>query len=132
MRRRRSSLSRLACAAALAGALGALALGACKQEQAAATYTVRGELKSLPEEGQAELYLHHEAIPEFMNRKGEKSGMMSMSMPFGVAPAVSLDGLAPGDRVEVTFEVHWERNPPSQITAIRKLPADTELELSGM
>lgn len=131
----RSSLIRLVRAAAVSAVvIGAMGLGACKQEasEPAASYTVRGQLESLPQEGQAELFLHHEAIPGFVDRKGEKVGMMSMTMPFGVAPGVSLDGLAAGDKVEVTFDVRWERNPPPQITAIRELPADTRLELSGL
>jgi Cu/Ag efflux protein CusF len=109
-------------------------LGACKQEQEApaATYTVRGVIKSLPTPGRSEvMFLHHEAVPTFVNREGKQSGMMSMSMPFGVASGVSLAGLEPGDKVELTFAVRWDRNPATQVTAIRELPADTALELSG-
>lgn len=113
----------------------ALALGACKQEPEApaAQYTVRGEIKSLPApDGDPVVYVHHEAIPTFVTREGQQRGMMSMSMPFGVTDGVSLAGLAPGDKVELTFAVHWDQNPPTRLTAIRKLPADTALELSGM
>lgn len=114
--------------------LAALAISGCKDGGAkAASYTVRGELKSLPTEGQsAGMSIHHEAIPEFVNLKGERSGMASMSMPFNVADGVKLDGLAVGDKVEFTFDVQWERNPAIQVTAIKKLPPDTALTLTGM
>jgi Cu/Ag efflux protein CusF len=132
--------SRPAFAAAVLAALvvSALALGACKQEPdaPAAQYTVRGEIKSLPQPGgDAIVYVHHEAIPTFVTREGQQRGMPSMSMPFGVPAGVSgvnLEGLAPGDKVEMTFAVHWDQNPATQITAIRELPADTQLTLSGM
>jgi Cu/Ag efflux protein CusF len=122
-------------AALVALAALALAPAACKQEPAApaAQYTVRGEIKSLPQPGgDAVLYVHHEAIPTFVTREGQQRGMMSMSMPFGVPAGVSVEGLAPGDKVEFTFAVHWDENPPTQLTAIRELPADTQLQLSGM
>jgi Cu/Ag efflux protein CusF len=127
--------SSLACAALVALAALALSASACNKgaEAPAATYTVQGELKSLPQpDGDAVLYVHHEAIPEFVNRQGQKTGMASMSMPFGVPEGVSLEGLAPGDKVELTFAVHWDQNPATQVAAIRKLPADTQLELSGL
>jgi Cu/Ag efflux protein CusF len=116
-------------------ALGALAQGACKQEPdaPAAQYTVRGEIKSLPQPGgDAVLYVHHEAIPTFVTREGQPRGMPSMSMPFGVTDGVSLEGLAAGDKVEMTFAVHWDQNPATRVTALRELPADTQLTLSGM
>lgn len=121
-------------------ALAALALApaACKQEPEApaAQYTVRGEIKSLPQPGgDPVLYVHHEAIPTFVTREGQQRGMMSMTMPFAVADGVSgvnLGDLAPGDKVEITFAVHWDQNPATRITAIRELPADTQLTLSGL
>jgi Cu/Ag efflux protein CusF len=129
--------SRPAFAAIVLAALvvSALVQAACKQEpdEPAAQYTVRGEIKSLPQPGgDAILYVHHEAIPTFVTREGQQRGMMSMSMPFGVPAGVSLEGLAPGDKVEMTFAVHWDQNPSTQITALRELPADTQLTLSGM
>lgn len=128
-----AALARLVVLAALV--LGALAQGACKQEPdaPAVTYTARGEIKSLPRpDGDAVLYVHHEAIPTFVNREGQQKGMPSMSMPFGVPDGVTLEGLALGDKVEFTFAVHWDQNPATQLTAIRELPPETPLELSGM
>ena len=128
-------------AALLLAFCGLLALSGCKGEQPpAASYTVRGELKGLPEagaraEGDARVYIHHEAIPDFVDRQGERAGMMSMTMPFGLDEAISdqeLAALSPGDAVEFTFAVHWDKNPPSRLRAIRALPAGTALELSDL
>lgn len=132
-RSRIQTLPRLAVLIALAALV--LASSACKQEPEApaAQYTVRGEIKTLPEPGGSPvLYVHHEAIPTFVTREGQQRGMMSMTMPFAVADGVSLADLAPGDKVEMTFAVHWDQNPPTRVTAIRELPADTQLTLSGL
>lgn len=111
-----------------------LGLGGCKQDEtaAAASYTVRGQIETLPAAAGQAVYVHHEAIPTFVTHDGKQAGMMSMTMGFAVAPGVSLDGLAKGDKVEFTFVVDWDANPTTQITAIRKLPAETTLELTGM
>jgi len=127
--------SKLLLAATLA-VTAPLGLGGCKQQDetaaAAATYTVRGQIETLPASGGQSLYLHHEAIPSFVTHDGKQSGMMSMTMGFAVAPGVSLEGLAKGDKVEFTFAVDWKNSPATQITAIRKLPPETTLELTGM
>lgn len=109
-------------------------LGGCKQDEAAApaTYTVRGQIETLPASGGQSLFVHHEAIPTFVTHDGKQAGMMSMTMGFAVVPGVSLEGLAKGDKVELTFAVDWDGSPATQITAIRKLPPETELVLSGM
>lgn len=105
----------------------------CKEEAAPpATYTVRGQIETLPAAGGQSVYVHHEAIPTFVTHDGKQQGMMSMTMGFALAPGVSLDGLAKGDKVDFTFTVDWNASPTTQITSIRKLPPETTLELSGM
>ena len=102
-----------------------------KKEPAAkelAAYTVRGTIKALSAD---EITIHHEAIPTFANHKGETKPMMSMSMPFGIAAGLDTKGLAPGDNVEFTFNVDFDRKPPSRVVAIEKLATDTALELTG-
>lgn len=91
-------------------------------------YQLRGLIKYIAPTG-AEVEIHHEAMPEFVDRHGEKSGMMAMVMPFGLGEGLSLDGLAVGDKVEATLTVGWNRKPVLQITKIEKLPAATELEI---
>ncbi len=122
-------------AALVAAALIVTALGVvgCKDKGPAASYSVRGQIETLNAiDGAQQAFIHHEAIPTFVNREGKQTGMMSMAMPFAVAEGVSMIDMTPGDKVEFTFEVHWDQNPPVRITSIRALPADTELELSGM
>jgi len=134
-------------------ASAALLLGACspeggsdrsKTQSAGATeanpdrYTVRGAIAQLPTDGPvAELQIHHEPIPDFRDRNGVvrefedgSTGMREMVMPFPVAEGVSLEGFDNGDKVEFDFEVTWGATP-YQVTAIRELPADTELNLGA-
>lgn len=118
----------------------ALATLACnKSEQASGDkaaakqeYTVKGQVKSIEtKDGETTLLIHHEEIPDFVDRKGNKSGMISMSMPFGVAKGVSTDGLAVDEKVEFVFSVDWERKPMLEISKLSKLPADAPLNLTG-
>lgn len=87
-------------------------------------YTVNGRIEQLPDPAVkgSMLQVHHDDIPDFVSREGKVVGMNSMTMPFPPAPGVSLEGLAVGDEVELTFEVRWDRIPFQQATAIRKRP----------
>ena len=76
-----------------------------------------------------EVEIHHEAIPDFVDYRGEKAGMMAMVMPFGLADGLDLGDIAVGDKVEFTLAVDWDRKPSGYLTRIRKLPADTTLSL---
>jgi len=93
-----------------------------------ATYSVRGEVAKLPTEGSNEIWIHHEAIPDFRNERGETVGMESMTMPFPLGAEVALGDLATGDRVAFDFEVRWKgRGRPLAVTRIERLPAGTRL-----
>lgn len=94
-------------------------------------YTVRGEVRQLPDPAQpgSGLYILHEAIPDFTNREGQAIGMEAMTMPFPVDEEVSLAGVQPGDPVEFELRVAWEGSPEIQITGLRELPAGTKLAL---
>lgn len=124
----------------IASGVGILALVSCKRSPSAAApkrpepdavYTVRGRVVMLPEAGKpmSDLQIHHEAIDTLVNPNGTV-GMPAMIMPFPVAKGVSLDGLAVGDAVEFTF-AHWTKpgHRGYEVTAIRKLPRDTVLDL---
>lgn len=91
-------------------------------------YTVRGEVVKLPVAGPARaLAVRHEAIDDFADASGAVVGMSSMVMTFDVAPAVSLDGVAVGDKIELQLAVGW--SPPAlRVDALRRLPAETALE----
>lgn len=124
----------------LAGTALSLAAGCARTDgeggkgpdgSAARVYTVRGEVRQLPDPAQpgSGLYILHEAIPDFTNREGQVVGMESMTMPFPVAEEVSLEGLQRGDPVELELRVHWEASPEVQVTELRELPAGTRLDL---
>jgi Cu/Ag efflux protein CusF len=136
------------CAPTLALATASLLLAACgggtseapapaetaTAEAAAApgadVYEVRGEVTQLPnpDNPSAQLMVQHEPIPDFKNSKGEMVGMNAMEMPFPVGEGVSLDGIAVGDKVILTFEVQFQPSTRYEVTAIEKLPADTTLD----
>ncbi|HUH02016.1 MAG TPA: hypothetical protein VML75_08460 [Kofleriaceae bacterium] len=91
-------------------------------------YTVRGEVAKLPPPRGTEIYIHHEAMPEFVNAFGEASGMHSMSMGFALQD-VSIEGLAVGDKVEIGFVTDWDHKPALRLTKLTRLPPETELTL---
>ena len=91
-----------------------------------ATYTVRGEVAQI--DGRS-LTITHEAIDGFRDASGQVVGMVTMTMDFAVGDGVPLEGIAAGDKIEFEFEVWWKPAPGFQITSIKGLPADTELEL---
>ncbi|MEM9489515.1 MAG: copper-binding protein [Myxococcota bacterium] len=113
---------------------GGAASGIKESAAALATYTVRGEVRNILRKGDkiTTLDIHHEEMPEFVNREGEKTGMASMTMPFGVPNGLVVDWAAVGAKVELTCTVDWERRPIMEITRLTKLPPDTELTLTGM
>ncbi len=95
-------------------------------------YEVRGEIVRLPEGGatSAEIWIRHEAIPDFATEEGKKIGMDSMTMPFALSPGLSLDGIAVGDKVAFTLEIRWaDRAAPARISRLIELPAETVLSL---
>lgn len=96
---------------------------------AGASYRVRGLVKMMPTADVSEMEIHHEAIPDFVNAKGEKSGMMSMVMPFGVKDSVDVSAIAVGDKISFEFDIDYERNPKLQISKIEKLDVTTPLSI---
>ena len=94
----------------------------------AQSYVVRGQVRVMPGE-RPEIEIQHEAIPDFVDYRGKQAAMAAMTMPFGLAPGLALHGIAVGDKVEFTMAVDWDRKPSGYLTAIRKLPADTNLVL---
>lgn len=107
-------------------------------------YQTRGVVVQLPSETN-DLQIRHEAVPEFRGPGGEL-GMNVMTMPFwppqGVEPDpervadFSLEGVEPGDKVLVTWEVVYDTDAMRPLgfyaTAIEELPADTELDFTPL
>lgn len=125
----------LAGAALYIGLTAGLTAGCARQGRDAGegegrVYTVRGEVRQLPNPAQpgSGLYILHQEIPDFTNREGQAVGMEPMTMPFPVAEEVSLEGVQPGDPVEFELLVDWEGSPEVQITGLRELPAGTKLD----
>lgn len=143
-----------------AALVAALALTACDNAEPATTsaaeidytkganaYTVRGIVEAVPAEGPppADLKIRHEHIPDFVGNKGTVHvnpdgvpGMKAMAMEFpNLAPGLSLDGIAQGDKVEFTFRVKWIESttggltPRWQVTEISKLPAETPISFDN-
>lgn len=122
---------------ALAAALLSLVLacrsrdggGAPAASPSARRYTVRGEIVRLPEPGgPRQVSIRHEPIDDFADASGKVVGMGSMVMPFDVAPAVPVEGLRAGDKVEAVLAVDFSI-PVLRIESLRKLAADTPLRL---
>jgi hypothetical protein len=92
------------------------------------SYTVKGRVAGLPETGKpaTEFRVEHEAIPNFVNRKGQAVGMSHMIMHFPPAKGVSVSQFTVGQPVEIDFSVWWGESPSYLVTAIRPLPADTK------
>jgi Cu/Ag efflux protein CusF len=128
----RRSLSRLAALALLPS----LALVACDRQRPADlppadhVYEGRGVVYEVvpTARGWTELVIHHQAIPEFVSREGEVTGMDSMTMPFRVADEVSLEGVSAGNPVEFRFEIRWQGEPALLITSLERLPPGTEID----
>jgi hypothetical protein len=124
---------RRARAVALAGALALAPTLGCGRAPAPGpnspdTYTVRGEILSMPGPGGREALIRHEAVPDLRDAEGKAVGMASMTMPFILGADVDRSAFAPGDRVEFVLEVRWDARDPVTATKLRKLEPGTRLE----
>lgn len=82
-------------------------------------YEVAGVVRALPDGRGATLLVHHEAIPGFLDERGERGQMPAMSMPLPLAPGVALPPeLAAGDAIDFTLEIAWGESPPARIVAL--------------
>ena len=106
-----------------------ISAAACrKSDTPVDTYTTRGKVAAIDPAGK--LDIHHERIADYKTRDGAAKGMDSMVMTFTPVAGTKVDpGIAAGDPVSFTFEVHWDEAPYLRLTAIEELPADSALEL---
>ena len=94
------------------------------------TYTTRGIVVSLPgEKAYEEFIVHHETIPTYQSINGSV-GMNEMAMSFPVPDQSILEGLAVGDKIELVFGERFEPKHRIGVISVKKLPAETELNLS--
>jgi Cu/Ag efflux protein CusF len=116
----------------LALLLSLLLFAGCRGEEAplpsAPRYTVRAEVVTLPhpQARHRQIALRHEAMPSFADESGRVVGMPAMVMPFALGASASIEGLAAGDKVEVTFAMDW-RTRAMVIERLTRLPAGTKL-----
>ena len=114
--------------------LTCLFLGGCggETDSVTDTYQVRGQIVSLPVEGDpaSGLRIHHEAIPTFVGEDGQMVGMDAMTMGFTPATGVSLDGLEEGDKVAFTLRVNFAANR-IEVAEFKELADDTELDFGA-
>ena len=125
-------------ARSLALALLLVGLAACGGEAEAPdsatpaqSYSVRGQVVTLPADNGGELRLAHEAIDDFMSADGEVVGMDSMTMSFAVAPGATPADLTVGDFVHFTLEVDWTSDSLATVTKVETLPEDTQLDFGA-
>ncbi len=116
--------------------LASLLLCACKDRTPPLpppdqTYTLRAVVTALPNPPKQALRLHHEAIPNFVGHDGKVEAMDEMEMEFPFLSA-KLDGIAVNDKVEAVMEIRWKAKEVFLLTSIRKLPADTKLNLGNL
>ena len=71
----------------------------------ARVYVVRGEVISVPQADKpgTEFIVKHEPIDNFRNASGQIVGMSTMGMPFTPGKGVLLDGIKPGDKIEMRW-----------------------------
>ena len=111
--------------------LAALLLSAgCRDAGYDHTYTTRGIILSLPgDRATQEFIVHHEEIPEYRSINGSV-GMQEMAMPIPVPDRSILEGIAVGDKVELSFGERFEPDHRMELISIKKLPDDQQLNLS--
>lgn len=91
-------------------------------------YTIRGQVTEIlgPNNPEGALRIHHEAVNDFRDTLDRPDPMNAMTMPFDVAPGVSLANLKAGDKISFEWEVNWDAQI-HRIRAITPLPPDTVL-----
>jgi Cu/Ag efflux protein CusF len=93
------------------------------------TYVVRGEVISVPQANKAgtQFIVKHEPMDDFRNAAGRIVGMSTMGMPFTPGKDVSLEGIKPGDKIEMRWVLQWKPEAKEYVESVRKLPVETQL-----
>ncbi|MBN2242901.1 MAG: hypothetical protein JW793_09450 [Acidobacteria bacterium] len=95
----------------------------------ARVYVVRGEVISVPQADKpgTQFIVKHEPIDDFRDAGGRIVGMSTMGMPFTPGRGVSLEGISPGDKIEMRWVLEWKPEAKEYVESIEKLPAETQL-----
>lgn len=93
------------------------------------SYQLRGTVRQISDAdtAQAQVWIHHEAVPDFVGIDGKVQPMKAMTMPFSVSDPSEISSLTPGTKVAFELTVDWSADVPGLITAIDTLPEDTVL-----
>ena len=99
-------------------------------ESDAREYVIRGEVISVPQEGKPgmQFIVKHEPIDNYRDAGGRIVGMDTMGMPFTPGEGVSLEGIMPGDKIEMRWVMRWKPKVKEYVESIQKLPAETQLK----
>jgi Cu/Ag efflux protein CusF len=97
------------------------------------SYEIRGVVRQIsePQAEQRQIWIHHEAIADFVDIRGNTVPMNSMTMPFHLAEAVDLSPIEPGDKVRFRLDVDWSAGVPARIVQLEVLSADTQLSFEA-
>ena len=92
-------------------------------------YAMRGMVRQIsePDVEERQIWIHHEAIDDFVDIRGETAPMDAMTMPFHLAESVDLTGVEPGDKVSFRLDVDWSAGVPARIGHLEALPIETQL-----
>ena len=93
------------------------------------SYEMRGMVRqiSAPDADERQIWIHHEAIPEFVDIRGNAAPMDAMTMPFHLTEAVDLSEVEVGDKVSFRLDVDWSAGVPARIGHLEILPSETRL-----
>ena len=122
-------------AAAIVLVLGIVLINSCGGTEAPESdvppksYEMRGMVRqiSTPDAAERQIWIHHEAIPEFVDIRGNTAPMDAMTMPFHLTEAVDLSEVEPGDKVSFRLDVDWSAGVPARIGNLELLEPDTPL-----
>lgn len=94
------------------------------------SYEMRGMVRkiSASEAEERQIWIHHEAIAEFVDIRGNAAPMDAMTMPFHLTEAVDLSEVEGGDKVSFRLDVDWSAGVPARIGHLEILPSETRLE----
>lgn len=120
--------------------LAGASLGGCggTEDQAAdvpaRSYEMRGMVRQITEPGveERQIWIHHEAIAEFVDIRGNSAPMDAMTMPFHLAESVDPTGIEPGDKVSFRLDVDWSADVPARIGQLEVLPVETPLSFEDL
>lgn len=96
-------------------------------------YVIRGEVISVPQADKpgTQFIVKHEPIDNFRDAGGQIVGMNTMGMPFTPGKDLSLEGIRPGDKIEMRWFLQWKPGVKEYVESVQKLPKETQLRFGA-